>query len=35
MARASLIVPAIMMAYIWVWAGFAMVVIAAGRSDPA
>ena len=27
---ASLIVPAIMMAYIWVWAGFAMVVIAAG-----
>ena len=27
---ASLILPAIMMAYIWVWAGFAMVVIAAG-----
>jgi alpha-glucoside transport system permease protein len=27
---ASLITPAIMMAYIWVWAGFAMVVIAAG-----
>jgi alpha-glucoside transport system permease protein len=26
----SLITPAIMMAYIWVWAGFAMVVIAAG-----
>jgi alpha-glucoside transport system permease protein len=26
----SLIVPAIMVAYIWVWAGFAMVVIAAG-----
>jgi alpha-glucoside transport system permease protein len=26
----SLIVPAIMMAYIWVWAGFSMVVIAAG-----
>ncbi|HSG14146.1 MAG TPA: ABC transporter permease subunit [Gaiellaceae bacterium] len=26
----SLIVPAIMIAYIWVWAGFAMVVIAAG-----
>jgi alpha-glucoside transport system permease protein len=27
---ASLIVPAIMLAYIWVWAGFSMVVIAAG-----
>jgi alpha-glucoside transport system permease protein len=27
---AGLILPAIMMAYIWVWAGFAMVVIAAG-----
>ena len=27
---ADLIVPAIMVAYIWVWAGFAMVVIAAG-----
>jgi alpha-glucoside transport system permease protein len=27
---ASLILPAIMVAYIWVWAGFAMVVIAAG-----
>ena len=27
---ASLIVPAIMIAYIWVWAGFSMVVIAAG-----
>jgi alpha-glucoside transport system permease protein len=27
---ASLITPSIMMAYIWVWAGFAMVVIAAG-----
>jgi len=27
---ASLITPAIMIAYIWVWAGFAMVVIAAG-----
>ena len=27
---ASLITPAIMMAYIWVWAGFSMVVIAAG-----
>ncbi|HUG65380.1 MAG TPA: ABC transporter permease subunit [Gaiellaceae bacterium] len=27
---ASLITPAIMMAYAWVWAGFAMVVIAAG-----
>jgi len=27
---ASLITPAIMMSYIWVWAGFAMVVIAAG-----
>jgi alpha-glucoside transport system permease protein len=26
----SLITPAIMFAYIWVWAGFAMVVIAAG-----
>jgi alpha-glucoside transport system permease protein len=26
----SLIVPSIMIAYIWVWAGFAMVVIAAG-----
>ncbi len=26
----SLITPAIMMAYIWVWAGFAMVIIAAG-----
>ena len=26
----TLITPAIMMAYIWVWAGFAMVVIAAG-----
>ena len=26
----SLIVPAIMIAYIWVWAGFSMVVIAAG-----
>jgi alpha-glucoside transport system permease protein len=26
----GLILPAIMMAYIWVWAGFAMVVIAAG-----
>ena len=32
----TLITPAIMMAYIWVWAGFAMVVIAAGpRRDPA
>jgi alpha-glucoside transport system permease protein len=28
----SLITPAIMLAYIWVWAGFAMVVIAAGLS---
>jgi alpha-glucoside transport system permease protein len=28
----SLITPAIMIAYIWVWAGFAMVVIAAGLS---
>jgi alpha-glucoside transport system permease protein len=28
----SLITPAIMTAYIWVWAGFAMVVIAAGLS---
>jgi alpha-glucoside transport system permease protein len=27
---ASLITPAVMMAYIWVWAGFSMVVIAAG-----
>jgi len=27
---ASLITPAVMMSYIWVWAGFAMVVIAAG-----
>jgi len=27
---ASLITPSIMMAYIWVWAGFSMVVIAAG-----
>ena len=27
---ASLITPAIMLSYIWVWAGFAMVVIAAG-----
>jgi alpha-glucoside transport system permease protein len=27
---AGLIVPAVMIAYIWVWAGFAMVVIAAG-----
>ena len=27
---ASLITPAIMLAYIWVWAGFAMVVIGAG-----
>jgi alpha-glucoside transport system permease protein len=27
---ASLITPSIMMAYVWVWAGFAMVVIAAG-----
>jgi alpha-glucoside transport system permease protein len=27
---AGLILPAIMIAYIWVWAGFAMVVIAAG-----
>jgi alpha-glucoside transport system permease protein len=27
---ASLITPAIMIAYVWVWAGFAMVVIAAG-----
>jgi alpha-glucoside transport system permease protein len=27
---ASLITPAIMMAYVWVWAGFSMVVIAAG-----
>ena len=26
----SLITPSIMMAYVWVWAGFAMVVIAAG-----
>ena len=26
----SLILPSVMMAYIWVWAGFAMVVIAAG-----
>jgi len=26
----SLILPSIMMAYVWVWAGFAMVVIAAG-----
>jgi alpha-glucoside transport system permease protein len=29
----KLIVPAVMMAYIWVWAGFAMVVIAAGLSS--
>jgi alpha-glucoside transport system permease protein len=29
---AKLITPAIMIAYIWVWAGFAMVVIAAGLS---
>jgi alpha-glucoside transport system permease protein len=29
---AKLIVPAVMIAYIWVWAGFAMVVIAAGLS---
>lgn len=29
---AKLITPAVMMAYIWVWAGFAMVVIAAGLS---
>jgi alpha-glucoside transport system permease protein len=28
----SLITPAIMIAYVWVWAGFAMVVIAAGLS---
>jgi alpha-glucoside transport system permease protein len=28
----KLIVPAVMIAYIWVWAGFAMVVIAAGLS---
>lgn len=28
----SLITPAIMIAYIWVWAGFAMVIIAAGLS---
>ncbi|HEX3807673.1 MAG TPA: ABC transporter permease subunit [Gaiellaceae bacterium] len=28
----SLIVPALMIAYIWIWAGFAMVVIAAGLS---
>jgi alpha-glucoside transport system permease protein len=28
----KLIVPAIMIAYIWVWAGFAMVVIAAGMA---
>ena len=28
----SLITPAIMLAYIWVWAGFAMVIIAAGLS---
>lgn len=28
----SLITPAVMIAYIWVWAGFAMVVIAAGLS---
>jgi alpha-glucoside transport system permease protein len=29
---AKLITPAVMIAYIWVWAGFAMVVIAAGLS---
>ena len=29
----SLITPAIMIAYIWVWAGFAMVIIAAGLSS--
>lgn len=28
----SLITPAVMIAYIWVWAGFAMVIIAAGLS---
>jgi alpha-glucoside transport system permease protein len=28
----SLIVPALLIAYIWIWAGFAMVVIAAGLS---
>jgi alpha-glucoside transport system permease protein len=28
----SLVTPAVMIAYIWVWAGFAMVVIAAGLS---
>ena len=30
LARRELITPSIMMAYIWVWAGFSMVVIAAG-----
>ena len=30
MARASLIIPSLLIAYIWIWAGFAMVVIAAG-----
>jgi alpha-glucoside transport system permease protein len=29
---ASLITPAVIIAYIWIWAGFAMVVIAAGLS---
>ena len=29
----SLITPAIMMAYVWVWAGFSMVVIAAGLAS--
>lgn len=29
----SLITPAVMIAYIWVWAGFAMVIIAAGLSS--
>src|SRR6202012_2728293 len=28
----SLIVPSLLIAYIWIWAGFAMVVIAAGLS---
>ena len=30
---ASLITPSIIIAYIWVWAGFAMVVIAAGLAS--
>jgi alpha-glucoside transport system permease protein len=29
----SLIVPALLIAYVWIWAGFAMVVIAAGLSS--